>query len=222
MSDQGIWWKLWASALSDPDLDNLDVADFGRYCKLGALVKHQGTAGQLHITAPARLICTVFQVSDYAALRTCFMRLPHVTLCNGQGETDLTVTFSNWAKYQTDYSTPRVKRFREMKRSRREEKRRDLEEKRNTPPSPLKGDARVILEFLNEKTGKSFRTTSTNLDFIAARLRSGASVQDCKSLIARKVREWSPDPKMAMYLRPATLFNATKFEQYLGEMNGHD
>jgi len=42
-------------------------------------------------------------------------------------------------------------------------------------------------------------------------------VQDCKGVIARKVREWQDDPKLAKYLRPETLFDATKFESYLGE-----
>ena len=37
-------------------------------------------------------------------------------------------------------------------------------------------------------------------------------------VIAKKVREWGADPKMSTYLRPATLFNATKFAQYQGEL----
>jgi uncharacterized phage protein (TIGR02220 family) len=82
----------------------------------------------------------------------------------------------------------------------------------------LKDQAREVLKFLNERTGKNFHAVDTNLDFIVARLRSGASVQDCKSVIAKKRREWIGDPKMAEYLRPATLFNKTKFEQYRGEL----
>lgn len=92
-----------------------------------------------------------------------------------------------------------------------------LSGKPDASPS-LKEQAREILKFLNERTGKNFHPVDTNLDFIIARLRSGATVQDCKSVIAKKRREWIGDPKMAEYLRPATLFNKTKFEQYRGEL----
>ena len=80
------------------------------------------------------------------------------------------------------------------------------------------GLAREVLAFLNEKTGKAFHPTSTNLDLIIARLREGYTDVQCRQVIARKVREWLPDEKMAGYLRPATLFNREKFNQYAGEL----
>ena len=99
---------------------------------MGAVVKRQGTAGELTIHPPARTFCAMFQVPDFEALVACFMRLPHVIVRrdNGkhEGETILNVSFSNWAKYQGDLSTIRVRRSRDRKRSRGEEKRR--EEKR--------------------------------------------------------------------------------------------
>lgn len=85
----------------------------------------------------------------------------------------------------------------------------------------LKKDAQEVLDFLNLKTGKNFRGTDegvdTNLDFIIARLKANVTVQDCKSLVTRKCLEWKGGD-MEQYLRPSTLFNKTKFEQYLGEM----
>lgn len=72
-----------------------------------------------------------------------------------------------------------------------------------------------ILEFLNEKTGRSYRPVDENLRFIYARLNT-CSVDDIKGVIARKTREWK-NTEMEKYLRPATLFNAHKFEQYIGE-----
>lgn len=82
----------------------------------------------------------------------------------------------------------------------------------------IKNQAIEVLNFLNEKTGRVFRPVDTNLKLITARLKSGATVQDCKCVIAKKRRDWIGDEKMSSYLRPATLFNATKFEQYLGEL----
>lgn len=84
--------------------------------------------------------------------------------------------------------------------------------------SKFKGDAEIILAFLNEKAQKRFPTTKANLDFIAGRLQEGATVADCRQVIAMKVREWAGDVENRKYLRPATLFNATKFSQYVGEL----
>lgn len=78
--------------------------------------------------------------------------------------------------------------------------------------------AKRVLSFLNEKTGRAFRPVDANVKPIVARLNSGATEGQCRQIIAKKTREWMPNPAMVAYLRPATLFNATKFEQYLGEL----
>jgi uncharacterized phage protein (TIGR02220 family) len=89
------------------------------------------------------------------------------------------------------------------------------------PADPLtasrREQARAILAFLNQQAGRTFRDSQTNLALIEARLRSGMTPANLRGIIARKTRAWRADPKMAPYLRPATLFNATKAEQYLGE-----
>lgn len=84
--------------------------------------------------------------------------------------------------------------------------------------SSFQSQALEVLIFLNEKTGKAFRDSDANLKLIIARLKSGASVEDCRMVIARKNRDWKGNVKMQEYLRPATLFNAEKFEQYMGEI----
>jgi len=81
----------------------------------------------------------------------------------------------------------------------------------------FKGDAEAVIAFLNEKTGKAFRPVKANLDFVASRLQEGATVSDCRKVIAIKCRQWL-GTENAMYLRPETLFNATKFAQYVGEL----
>jgi uncharacterized phage protein (TIGR02220 family) len=85
-------------------------------------------------------------------------------------------------------------------------------------PLSLKSQALEVLQFLNEKTGRAYRPVDSNLKLIISRLKTGASVMDCRQVIAKKNREWRDDPKMSEYLRPATLFNAIKFEQYMGEL----
>ncbi len=82
----------------------------------------------------------------------------------------------------------------------------------------LDDDAKRILDFLNQETGKNFRAVPANINLIRARLKEGASVSDCKAVIIRRVKAWGSKPDMQEYLRPATLFNQSKFEQYIGEL----
>jgi uncharacterized phage protein (TIGR02220 family) len=82
----------------------------------------------------------------------------------------------------------------------------------------LKPDALQVLSFLNEKTGRNYEPGDPNIKPILARLREGATVDDLRAVVAKKCREWAGDPKMDIYLRPKTLFNATNFAQYKGEL----
>lgn len=82
--------------------------------------------------------------------------------------------------------------------------------------------SREILAFLNQKANRCYRPTAFNLSTIEARLKEGATLADCKQVIAKKVREWGADEKMSQYLRPATLFNRSKFDQYVGELVNAD
>ena len=71
-----------------------------------------------------------------------------------------------------------------------------------------------IIEYLNEKTGKSFRwQTKTTQRHIRARCEEGYSLEDFRRVIDSKVSEWKGS-EWEKYLRPETLFG-TKFESYL-------
>lgn len=72
--------------------------------------------------------------------------------------------------------------------------------------------AERVLSHLNEKAGTGFKPVESNLKFIVARLKD-YSENDLKAVIDKKVKEWK-GTKMQAYLRPETLFNATKFESY--------
>lgn len=81
-----------------------------------------------------------------------------------------------------------------------------------------KAEAREILDFLNAKTGRHYEPVEANLKPIAARLAEGSTPDDVRSVIAKKCRDWGADEKMAEFLRPKTLFNATNFANYKGEL----
>jgi uncharacterized phage protein (TIGR02220 family) len=91
-------------------------------------------------------------------------------------------------------------------------------EEKNKDAVGLKANAVQVLHFLNSKAGKGYEPVEKTLKPIIARLREGATVDDCRAIIALKCRKWLGDPKMSDYLRPKTLFAAENFANYKGEL----
>lgn len=75
-----------------------------------------------------------------------------------------------------------------------------------------------LLDYLNTLAGRNYKPAPSNIKFLKARLAEGHTPQEIADVIARKCQEWLDDPKFSQYLRPATLFNAEKFNQYVGEL----
>lgn len=75
-----------------------------------------------------------------------------------------------------------------------------------------------VIDWLNQKTGRTYRSKGVNLELVKARLSDGIKPWQLRAIITRKAKEWGPDDRMRRYLRPETLFNKTKCEQYLGEL----
>lgn len=75
-----------------------------------------------------------------------------------------------------------------------------------------------IIGYLNQTALKNFKATTTATKrLINARLADGYTLEHFKCVIDTKVKQWLRNPEMNKYLRPDTLFNATKFEGYLNE-----
>lgn len=71
-------------------------------------------------------------------------------------------------------------------------------------------NALQVLAYLNEKTGRLFKTTG----HIVARLNDGHTIEDCKRVIDGKLVDpyFIENPK---YLNPTTLFRPSNFDRYL-------
>lgn len=78
---------------------------------------------------------------------------------------------------------------------------------------PISND---VIEYLNEKADKKFRDTPSSAKFIVARYKEGYMFNDFKKVIDNKCAQWI-DTDFDKFLRPSTLFNATKFQEYLAE-----
>lgn len=79
--------------------------------------------------------------------------------------------------------------------------------------------ASQVLAYLNQQANRSFKPKeSTTLKHIIARLKEGHEHQVLFDVIDLKCYEWLNDAKMCEYLRPDTLFNQTKFDNYIEQL----
>ena len=96
-----------------------------------------------------------------------------------------------------------------------------------TPRKAVSAGARAILEHLNNAASRAFEPVEVNLRPIQNRLTEVyGDIDGIKAMITRQCALWKTDDKMAAYLRPATLFNRTKFHSYYADRflpvrNGH-
>ena len=73
-----------------------------------------------------------------------------------------------------------------------------------------------IIAYLNEKCSSRYRATDSTKKLIRARLEEGFTKDDCFTVIDNKVATWK-GTEWEKYLRPDTLFRASKFQGYLNE-----
>ena len=95
----------------------------------------------------------------------------------------------------------------------------------NTSVEVEKYPYQEVIEYLNEKTGKSISYRSNgNKKLIRARINEGYTVEDFKKVIDNKVSDWlgkgikfSNGKPAENYLHPTTLFAQSNFDKYLNE-----
>lgn len=82
--------------------------------------------------------------------------------------------------------------------------------------NPKNFDCRIPIAYLNQKTNSNYKFVDSNINLVKTRLKDGYTLDDFKTVIDKKCSEWG-NSDMAKYLRPSTLFNASKFESYLNQ-----
>lgn len=83
-------------------------------------------------------------------------------------------------------------------------------------PEDKKNNAIIqsVIDYLNSKVGTTFQSKGKNKELIKARIKEGYTISDFKIVIDKKTEQWI-GTKDEVYLRPLTLFNKSKFENYL-------
>jgi uncharacterized phage protein (TIGR02220 family) len=232
MADNGLWAKLWYDALSDQHLDDLDIEDFGRWCKFVAYTKKHGNGGKIAIKKPARLLCSMLQIGSFNSLPNMFKKFPNISVTCNDSET-LHVKFNpqKWQRYQGDYSTDRVRKHREKKKAecngdvtpvkRLTEVEVDVEEevevkevKEKNIHSPVRAE---IIADLNGLLGTKYKPNSNAIKtLINARLNEKHTLEEFKHVHRVKYKEWY-GTEFQKFLRPQTLYGS-KFSSYLNQI----
>jgi len=145
------------------------------------------------------------------------------TVHKGKNTKDLSIiSITNYEIYQGESEEGAQQRARQghskgTVRARQGHNFKKKEKEKNEKNNIYSRAAHDVIDHLNIKTGKNYKHTSkATTRFVTARIKDGYSIQDIKSVIDKKVDEWTGSD-MEKYLRPETLFNATKFESYMNE-----
>lgn len=90
--------------------------------------------------------------------------------------------------------------------------------KQNSKSKVINQACEQAIDYLNEKANKKFTHAETHKEHLRARFDEGHALDTVLAVIDLKVSEWLTDRKQNKYLRPATLFNREKFNNYVGEV----
>lgn len=118
------------------------------------------------------------------------------------------ITITNYDKYQLDGKVSGNQRANEGQLKRNKEI-------KNKNIYSSFDDAKSIIDYLNQKTGKNFRHAQTHLSLISKILKD-YNPEDLTRVVDNKVKEWG-GTEMDKYLRPSTLFRRSNFENYVCE-----
>lgn len=83
-----------------------------------------------------------------------------------------------------------------------------------------------VCSFFESETGKKLRQgkteakikSSDKFKIVKARFNDGATVEELKSVIRLKNKQWKDDPKMKQYIQFSTLFCKSNFDKYMDEV----
>ena len=209
-----------------PEADSIIVIWFKLLCLAGK----QNNSGVFmmnnQIPYTDKMLATIFRRKEATvqlALQT-FEQFGMIEIVDG------VITIPNWGKHQTLDSYENKKAYMKNYMKEYREKQKALvcktNSKTNSKANVRQADKdidknknkinniNIIVDYLNEKSGTSYRASSkTTQSHINARLSEGYTVDDFKIVIDKQCSKWK-GTEYEQYLRPSTLFG-TKFENYL-------
>ncbi len=129
--------------------------------------------------------------------------------------------FQSLESYKSDSKSDRSGETKaKQKRNKSDSKYKNDNNVKNEKKDTLSGRCALIIDYLNEKTGRNEPgqkpiDPKKAVSYLRARFNEGRTVKDCIDVIDIKLKDWLNDEEMFEFLRPSTLFNKTKFENYI-------
>ena len=205
---------MWHEVLTDPKIQSLPMDQIGRYFNLLVYVSCHGDNGAAKISVSDTYLFRLFQVENFDQFKSCVSKFPNIEI-DTHDNAEIGVSFLKWSTYQVDSTAyDRLKRHRKRQsvtpkeKDKEKEKEEEKEEEKDGIPY------REIIEDLNVKTGKEYRSSSEGTkNKIRARWNEGFRLEDFKRVHDAMVKKWT-GTEWAQYLRPETLYSP-KFESYL-------
>ena len=106
------WVKVWHEILTDQNFQNMSLDQQARFYNLLVYTSAHGDSGTIKIVAPGRVFIHLLQCENYDHLVQCITEIPNIGIVKNDNA-ELSVTFSNWYKYQVDSTSyDRVKKHR--------------------------------------------------------------------------------------------------------------
>lgn len=106
---------MWHEILNDSKFHDMPLDQQARWYNLLVYISCHGDNGTAEIEAPAKMLCTTMQCANFDELvskLSCLVNVKTVEISHAK----LSVTFSNWSKYQVD-STASERKARQRKRA---------------------------------------------------------------------------------------------------------
>ena len=180
-----------------------------------------------------KMLATIFRMKETTvqlALQT-FEQFGMIEIIDG------VITIPNWGKHQNldqleskkQYMRNYMQEYREKQKLLTGKPNCKTNSKTNVSQADIEEDKErdkekelysSIVAYLNEKAGTKFRASSDRTQsLIRARLAEGFTLEDFRTVIDKKCADWV-NTDYQQYLRPITLFDKTKFENYLNAKVG--
>lgn len=217
--------KLWTTLLSNEKFISLNGTTRNVYFHLLLLTKQQRDDGSVRCQSVASLssICGTDRANALRALQNLHtIGLIQTTQRQQIDNKYLEILIPNYVEWQTltakeVYQKKRQKLPNRQDQSRKEKKRKDQ------PPIFPKGDDRIpfqdiiddLNQVLNLEGREKFRVGKACEKDIRARYSEGYEFEDFQVVHRKRAMRWLHDPDRRQYLRPSTLYRASKFPGYL-------
>lgn len=220
MQDNNTFIKLWRSFKKWEWYDDINTKTLFIHLLLSANYETKNWRG--YLIEKGSFVTSYQKLSNETGLtvkqvRTALDKLKRTGEVASQSYSNFTIiTIKNWIDYQENGKQQGKPTANEgQTEGKRRATTKEIKEYKEYKEDNILSVSKMVLDYLNKKTGKAYRYSDTSLRHIKARLNEGYSLEDCKHVIEVKCSQWLHSD-MEKYLRPETLFGS-KFDTYLNE-----